>query len=368
MNCPVLATISNLNQCTDIGDYAFFGCSTLTNNDVRKCDSIGDHAFQGCTDITQIKVKSGASMGDNSFMGCGDMETLYNLSYVGSIGDNALSGLSLSNNTIKADDSGLTSKSLSGCLNESWKLPNIYVAEAEAKNWYGANQGVILKCKDGTTVSDNQDSRTTINGTDKVLLKGVVNKSALEDMGYIPASIHEIALGTAVTSIGNSAFKDCYELTSVTIPDTVTSIGYEAFYCCSLTSVTIPDSVTNIESCAFTGCGGLTSVTIPNSVTNIGSSAFSHCHGLTNVVVGRGVTSIENEAFYDCIGLTSVTFNSFTKNEVKSLITNIPIFGYYFTDDEHNPIEKSFTAICTDGSMTVHFSANCPATITFTDL
>ena len=179
MNCNRLQTAYNLNKCTDIGDYAFFGCSALTNKDVSKCDSIGDHAFQGCTFITQIKVKSGSSVGDYSFMGCGDIGVIYDLYVVGSIGDNTLSGLSLSNNTIKAEDSGLTSKSLSGCLNESWKLPNIYVAEAEAKNWYGANYGVILKCKDGTTVSDNQDSLTTINGTNKVLLKGVVDSSAL---------------------------------------------------------------------------------------------------------------------------------------------------------------------------------------------
>lgn len=178
-NCVGLRTVYNLNKCTDIGDYAFFGCSALTNNDVSKCTSIGDHAFQGCTSITKIKVKSGASIGDNSFMGCGSIGTMYNLSYVGSIGDNALSGVSLSHNTIKSLDSGLTSKSLSGCLNESWNLPNIYVAEAEAKNWYGANKDVVLKCKNGTTVSDNQDSLTTIDGTNKVLLKGSVDRSTV---------------------------------------------------------------------------------------------------------------------------------------------------------------------------------------------
>ena len=178
-NCNSLRTVYNLNKCTNIGDYAFFGCSALTNSDVSKCTSIGDSAFQGCSAITQIKVKSGASIGDNSFMGCGSIGTMYNLSYVSSMGDNALSGLSLSHNTIKALDSGLTSKSLSGCLNESWYLPNIYVAEAEAKNWYGANKDVVLKCKNGTTVSDNQDSLTTIDGTNKVPLKGVVDRSAV---------------------------------------------------------------------------------------------------------------------------------------------------------------------------------------------
>lgn len=52
MNCKLLETVYNLYKCTDIGDYAFFGCSALTNNDVSKCDSIGDHAFQGCSGLS----------------------------------------------------------------------------------------------------------------------------------------------------------------------------------------------------------------------------------------------------------------------------------------------------------------------------
>ena len=115
-----------------------------------------------------MTVKWGATMGDSSFMGCVNIRTLYNLNSISSIGDNALSGMSLSHNTITALDSGLTSKSLSGCLNDSWNLPNIYVYEAMAKNWYGAKQGVTLKCKDGVTISNYQDSLTIINGKYKV--------------------------------------------------------------------------------------------------------------------------------------------------------------------------------------------------------
>ena len=86
------------------------------------------------------------------------------------------------------------------------------------------------------------------------------------------------------------------------------------------------------------------------------------------VDIGNTVTSIGGSAFSNWRGLTSVTFNSFTKNEVKSMTTNDNLFGETFRDDEWNPIEKTFTVICTDGSMTVHFSADEPATITFTDL
>ena len=151
--------------------------------------------------------------------------------------------------------------------------------------------------------------------------------------------------------------------------NSVTSIGDYAFERCGgLTSVTIPDSMTSIEHGAFNSCRGLTSVTIPDSMTSIGGDAFYNCSGLASVTIGNSVTSIEYSAFYGCSGLTSVKFNSFTKNEVKSMTLNNSIFGNAFIDDEGNPMEKSFTVICTDGSMTVHFSADYSATITFTDL
>ncbi len=82
-------------------------------------------------------------------------------------------------------------------------------------------------------------------------------------------------------------------LTSVTIPDSVTSIGEYAFAgCTGLTSVTIGNSVTSIGISAFHDCTGLTSVTIPNSVTSIGYCAFYGCNGLTSVTIGNSVTSI----------------------------------------------------------------------------
>ena len=98
----------------------------------------------------------------------------------------------------------------------------------------------------------------------------------------------------------------------ITIPSTlggytVSRIGYVAFAeCSSLTSIDIPDSVTSIGDLAFFNCRGLTSVTIGNSVTSIGDEAFSYCTGLTSVTIGNSVTSIGWAAFYKCTGLTSI--------------------------------------------------------------
>ena len=107
------------------------------------------------------------------------------------------------------------------------------------------------------------------------------------------------------------AFSYCSGLTSVTIPNSVTSIGYDAFQGCSgLTSVTIGNSVTSIGSYAFSDCSGLTSVTIPNNVTSIGSGVFEDCSGLTSVTISNSVTSIEDFTFFRCYGLTSVTIGN----------------------------------------------------------
>ena len=112
------------------------------------------------------------------------------------------------------------------------------------------------------------------------------------------------------TSIEN-AFYECVNLTNITIPDSVTSIGVFAFYDCSgLTSVIIPNSVTSIGDDAFSRCSGLTSVIIPNSVTSIGDGAFSGCRGLTSVIIPNSVTSIGKSAYQMCAKLISVTVKS----------------------------------------------------------
>jgi len=131
-----------------------------------------------------------------------------------------------------------------------------------------------------------------------------------------------VTIGNSVTSIGICAFELCGRLTSVTIPNSVTTIGNYAFYRCSnLTSVSIGNSVTSIGICAFDECSRLTSVTIPNSVTSIGDYAFDECSRLTSVTIGNSVTSIGICAFKDCSGLTSVT--------IPNSVTSIGDYAFY---------------------------------------
>lgn len=116
-----------------------------------------------------------------------------------------------------------------------------------------------------------------------------------------------IIIPEGVTSIGTSAFYDCYVLTSINIPDGVTSIGESAFYgCYELTSINIPEGVTSIGARTFEDCRSLVSITIPDGVTSIGESAFSGCGALTSINIPDGITSIEKSTFYTCHSLTSI--------------------------------------------------------------
>ena len=110
-----------------------------------------------------------------------------------------------------------------------------------------------------------------------------------------------------VTEIGEEAFRGCFKLLSVNIPNGVVTIGRVAFgECQKLTSVAIPEGVTSIGNSAFSGCTKLTSVAIPGGVTSIGAWAFTDCTSLTSVVIPEGVTRIGDSAFHDCTSLISV--------------------------------------------------------------
>ena len=131
----------------------------------------------------------------------------------------------------------------------------------------------------------------------------------------IPSSMN----GLAVTSIGMIAFDGLTSLTSIAIPNSVTSIGEAAFGQTGLTNVTIPGSVTSLGAAAFQYCYNLKSVTIGGGVTSLADSVFYNCTSLNSVTISNGVSSIGDFAFQGCTKLTSIT--------IPASVTSIDEFG-----------------------------------------
>ncbi len=125
------------------------------------------------------------------------------------------------------------------------------------------------------------------------------------------SGITSITIPSSVTSLGASCFYGCSGLTSITIPSSVTSLGSDCFeYCSGLTSITIPSSVTLLGDYCFLGCSGLSTITIPSSVTLLGGYCFQYCSGLTSITIPSSVTYLGDYCFKGCSGLTSITIPS----------------------------------------------------------
>lgn len=231
-----------------------------------------------------------------------------------------------------------------------------YTLENGAVLTFDSSTGTIISC--------------TRNGAMEIIIPeklGGVSVTAIGPRTFRGTALTSITIPDSVTSIGAYAFYESSGLTSIELPDGVKSIGSHAFcYCSSLTSITIPgsvsfmdvyafshcfnltnitirDGVTSIGKCAFSSSLALTSITIPDSVKSIGSSAFSYCHKLTSITIPDSVTSIGNYAFQNCSGLTSII--------IPDSVTSI---GY----DVFGGVPEDFTIYCYPGSYAETYAIN----------
>ena len=368
IGCRDLTSVTIPNSVTFIGDYAFSGCSSLTSVTIPTgVTSIGEYAFFNCDGLTSINVALGnthyssidgvlynhvqdtlircpgaktsvtipnsvTSIGDRAFIACSGLTSVIIPNSVTSIGDRAFIACSgLTSVIIPNSITSIGENAFIGCdglTSINVALGNTHYSSIDGV-LYNHVQDTLIRCPGAKTSVTIPNSVTSIG-----------------DRAFIACSgLTSVIIPNSVTSIGDRAFIACSGLTSVIIPNSITSIGENAFIGCdgltsinvalgnthyssidgvlynhvqdtlircpgTKTSVTIPNSVTSIGEGAFGGCSGLTSITIPTGVTSIGKGAFGLCRGLTSVTIPNSVTSIGIEAFYWCRNLTSVTIGS----------------------------------------------------------
>ena len=133
------------------------------------------------------------------------------------------------------------------------------------------------------------------------------NKDKSEIVSFRNQKIESYIIPNSVTSIGDDAFFGCRSLSNIVIPDSVTSIGDGAFFgCSSLSNIVIPDSVISVGDWTFCGCRSLSSMVIPDGVSSIGVCTFSYCRSLSSIVIPDSVSSIGICAFMDCCFLSNI--------------------------------------------------------------
>ena len=325
--CTGLTAVTLPNAMTDIGGWAFAYCTGLTEVTIPNAVTyIGSGAFSGCTGLTEVTIPNAVTeIGFRAFSGCTGLTEVTIPNAVTHIGDGVFAYCTGLKKVIwnarnvqnflhnYSTYPFLSCKQLTDFVfgEEVEHIPALLCCElASLKNLVIGNSVTSI----GISAFDGCSGLTEV-------IWNARNVQDFQDNSSRPFSgcdrLTDFVFGEEVEHIPDYL---CYQLTSlntIVIPNSVTSIGTNAFsFCSGLKTVTIPNSVTSIGTNAFSFCSGLKTVTIPNSVTDIGDEAFYGCTQMESVTIGEKVESIEDFAFSHCDNLTAVISKAMTPPQI----------------------------------------------------
>ncbi len=318
------------SSVTTIGDYAFGGCSSFTSITLpNSVTTIGDYAFSSCTGLTSITIpNSVTTIGDAAFAGCSGLTSATIGNSVTSIGMAAFQGctkLTLVNipNSVTTIGRAAFAECTSLPIIDNVRYAGTYLIEAVDKTLS------LYTIQDGTGwIGDGAFSRCS--SLTSITIPNSVTTIGNSAFGY--SGLESVHIPSSVTSLGQAIFEDCPNLHTLYMEDGPTSIYFICGGCPSLKNVRLPNTLQTIDYGSFSECKSLQTITIPNSVSSIGMAAFQGCEKL-EVHLPNSVTSIGTSAFANCLGLTSI--------DIPSSVTSIG--GYAF----ENVLNINYTGTAT---------------------
>lgn len=315
-----------------IAEQAFKNCETLTGITIPKgVTSIETDAFQYCGNLETVAIPDSVTkIGNDAFQYCTTLPEITIPDSVVSIGRGAFSRCYAL--TAIALPDGISKIAMS-TFYQCKKL-----AEVKLPKNLTSIDGVAFRFCSALPEITIPDSVTSIE-SDAFMncpaMKRFCGKFASADnrslvingvmYSFAPAGLttYTIPTDAGITAIGEGAFYQCNNLTSVTVADAVESLGKYAFYMCeNLNAVTLPSGLKSMDYGAFFGCYALENIVIPAGVATIGSEVFGDCTALKSITIPEGVASIGDIVFHDCTALSSITLPKSLTTIGHSILSN----------------------------------------------